>query len=187
VAVDTSGFVYVAGETFSANLATVGAFQTNFAGGSFNGDAFVAKFSNDGSNLVYCTYLGGSQDDLASSLAVDEAGDVFLTGYTDSPDFPTTNALYPKILGRAYYTYRGYAYYSGNAFAAELNTNGSRLVYSTYLGGSGSVGVAGSVMKAWVSRWIRRAVLMSPVIPVPPIFPSSIRWLINWQARPMLY
>ena len=96
VAVDTNGFVYVAGETLSANLATAGAFQTNYAGGTYTGDAFVAKFSNDGSNLVYCTYLGGSQDDFASGLAVDNAGDVFLTGSTDSPNFPTNNALYPK-------------------------------------------------------------------------------------------
>jgi hypothetical protein len=144
VAVDTNGFIYVVGETLSAKLATVGAFQTNFAGGSINGDAFVAKFSNNGSNLVYYTYLGGSQDDLASGLAVDKAGDVFLTGYTTSPDFPTTNALYPKILGHAYYTYHGYAYYSGNAFVTELNSSGSNLVYSTYLGGSGTVGIAGT-------------------------------------------
>jgi hypothetical protein len=143
VAVDTNGFVYVAGETLSANLATVGAFQTNFAGGTVNGDAFVAKFSYNGTNviLVYCTYLGGNQDDLASSLAVDSAGNVFLTGYTDSPNFPTNNALYSKILGHANYNENNKTYYyNGNAFVAELNTNGSKLVYSTYLGGSGSVG-----------------------------------------------
>jgi hypothetical protein len=139
VAVDTNGFVYIAGETLSTKLATVGSFQTNFGGGTVNGDAFVAKFNYDGTNvsLVYCTYLGGSQDDLASSLAVDMAGNVFLTGYTDSPDFPTTNALYSKILGHAYKNIHGSTFYSGNAFVAELNTNGSKLVYSTYLGGSG--------------------------------------------------
>ena len=66
VAVDAGGYVYVAGETLSAQLATVGAFQGSYAGGPYLGDTFVAKFSNDGSNLVYCTYLGGSQDDYAS-------------------------------------------------------------------------------------------------------------------------
>jgi hypothetical protein len=139
VAVDTNGFIYVAGETLSPQLATAGAFQTNFAGGAENGDAFVAKFSNDGSNLVYCTYLGGNQDDFASSLALDNAGDVFVTGYTDSTNFPTSNALFPKIMGHAYPK----GYYGGNAFVAELNPAGSQLVYSTYLGGSGFVNAAG--------------------------------------------
>ena len=138
VAVDTNGFVYVAGETLSAKLATVGTFQTNYAGGTYTGDAFVAKFSNDGSNLVYCTYLGGSQDDFADSLAVDNASNVFLTGFTDSPDFPTNNALFPKIPG---HSYPG-GFYNGVAFVAELDSTGSHLVYSTYLGGSGFVGNA---------------------------------------------
>jgi len=135
VAVDTNGFLYVAGQTLSANLGTVGAFQTNYAGGSYIGDAFVAKFGYTDTNLIYCTYLGGSQDDLASALAVDSAGDVFLTGSTSSPNFPTNNALYPKILGHKY----SGIFYNANAFVAELNTNGSKLVYSTYLGGSGNV------------------------------------------------
>jgi hypothetical protein len=136
VAVDTNGFVYVAGQTLSAQLATLGVFQTNYAGGSsYIGDAFVAKFGYSDTNLIYCTYLGGSQDDLASALAVDSAGDVFLTGVTESPNFPTNNALYPKILGHKF----SGTDYNPNAFVAELNTNGSKLVYSTYLGGSGNV------------------------------------------------
>jgi hypothetical protein len=141
VAVDMNGFVYVAGSTLSPNLATVGTFQTNYAGGTYTGDAFVAKFSYDGTNvaLVYCTYLGGSQDDFAYGLAVDNAGDVFLTGSTDSPNFPTNNALYPKILGHAYASSHSGTFYNANAFVTELNTNGSRLVYSTYLGGSGNI------------------------------------------------
>lgn len=139
VAVDTNGFVYVAGETLSTKLATVGAFQTNYAGGTYTGDAFVAKFGNIDTNLVYCTYLGGSQDDFAYGLAVDNAGDVFLTGSTDSPDFPTNNALYPKILGHGYSGTRSGTFYNANAFVAELNTNGSHLIYSTYLGGSGNI------------------------------------------------
>ena len=139
VAVDTNGFVYVAGETLSAKLATVGAVQTNYAGGTWTGDAFVAKFSNDGSNLVYCTYLGGSQDDFAYGLAVDNAGDVFLTGSTDSPDFPTNNALYPNIRGHSYTSPRTGTFYNSNAFVTELDRTGSHLVYSTYFGGSGDI------------------------------------------------
>ena len=141
VAVDTNGFVYAAGQTLSAQMATLGGFQTNYAGGAYIGDAFVAKFSYNGTNvaLVYCTYLGGSQDDYAQGLAVDNAGDVFLTGFTDSSNFPTNNALYPRISGHSFYNPRtGQTFYNANAFVAELNTNGSRLVYSTYLGGSGN-------------------------------------------------
>ena len=73
VALDTNGFIYIAGQTFSTQISatntapfsTPGAFQTNFAGGGITGDAFVAKFDNQGSNLIYLTYLGGSVDDVA--------------------------------------------------------------------------------------------------------------------------
>jgi hypothetical protein len=146
VAVDTNGFVYIAGETTSSQLATAGAFQTSYAGGGGNGDAFISKYSFNGTNLVlqYCTYLGGNADDLASSIAVDNAGHAFVTGYTDSPNFPTTNAIYPHILGRGYLDQQNHqTYYSGNAFVAELDPTGSHLIYSTYLGGSGGLGSAG--------------------------------------------
>ena len=140
VALDTNGFIYVAGQTLSkqmsatntAPFSTPGAFQTNFAGGGATGDAFVAKFDNQGSNLIYLTYLGGNGDDLAASVAVDGSGDAFLTGSTSSTNFPTTtNALYRKIGGVS--TSVGYPV---DAFVAELNSSGSNLVYSTYLGGS---------------------------------------------------
>ncbi len=137
--VDTNGFVYVAGETLSAKLATVGAVQTNYGGGIWTGDAFVAKFSNNGSNLIFCTYLGGNQEDFAYGLAVDNAGDVFLTGATDSPDFPTNNALYPTIPGHAYHSPRTGTFYNPSAFVAEIDPTGSHLIYSTYFGGSGNI------------------------------------------------
>ncbi len=146
VAVDTNGFIYMAGQTLSSGLATGGAFQTTYGGGYVNGDAFVSKYGFNDTNLslLYCTYLGGNADDLATSVAVDNAGHAFVTGYTDSPNFPTANALYPHILGRGYLDRQnGVTYYSGNAFVAELDPTGSHLVYSTYLGGSGGLGSAG--------------------------------------------
>ena len=77
------------------------AYKTNFGGGKLTGDAFVARFDNLGQNLIYLTYLGGSGDDGALGLAVDGAGNAFVTGWTDSTNFPTsTNALYPKISGK---------------------------------------------------------------------------------------
>lgn len=133
IALDTNGFIYIAGQTMSGGLATSNAFQKSFSGGSLSGDAFIAKFDNQGSNLIYFTYLGGSADDSAASIAVDGAGDVFVTGFTDSVNFPTTtNALYRSISGTS--TSAGYF---RDAFVTELNPGGSNLLYSTYLGGSG--------------------------------------------------
>lgn len=146
VALDTNGFIYVAGQTLSKQISatntfsTPGAFQTNFAGGSIAGDAFVAKFDNQGSNLIYLTYLGGSVDDVALSLAVDNTGNAFVGGYTDSPDFPTNNAIQAKISGVP----DKYVHlYPIDGFVSELNASGSGLVYSTYLGGAQADGVYG--------------------------------------------
>ncbi len=139
VAVDTNGFVYMTGQTLSSLFATgvpfftTGVFQTNFAGGKLTGDAFVAKFNNAG-RLVYETYLGGSADESGFGIAADAAGNAYLTGFTDSPDFPTTNAIYPTIAGKFSSSFGSYPV---DAFVTELNTNGSSLIYSTYLGGSG--------------------------------------------------
>jgi hypothetical protein len=134
VAVNTNdGSIYIAGQTLSKQFyPTPGAFQTNFAGGTKTGDAFVAKFDNTGQNLLYFTYLGGSGDDAAYGLAVDSAGDAYIAGFTDSTNFPTTNAIYPRISGTFNKDFRTYL---ADAFVAELNPGGSNLVYSTYLGG----------------------------------------------------
>jgi Immunoglobulin I-set domain/Beta-propeller repeat len=137
VAVSTNdGSIYVAGQTLSKQFytnATSGAFQTNFAGGKQAGDAFVAKFDNAGQKLLYLTYLGGDSDDAAYGLAVDGAGDAYIAGATDSTNFPTTNAIYPKIGG---VLDKNVGAFPIDAFVAELNSSGSDLVYSTYLGGS---------------------------------------------------
>jgi hypothetical protein len=141
VAVNTNdGSIYIAGQTLSkqfytngTTFATSGAFQTNFAGGKQAGDAFVAKFDNTGQSLLYLTYLGGSGDDAAYSLAVDGAGNAYIAGATDSTNFPTTtNAVYPTING---VLDKDFGTYLADAFVAELNPSGSNLIYSTYLGG----------------------------------------------------
>ena len=133
VAVDTNGFVYVAGETTSTLLATDGAFQTNLAGVNLFGDAFVAKFDNTASHLIYLTYLGGRADDFALALALDGSGNAYLTGYTDSPDFPVKSAIYTNISGSPF---PELALFPLDGFVAKLDASGSNLVYSTYLGGS---------------------------------------------------
>jgi Beta-propeller repeat len=135
----TDGSIYVAGETFSSSFGAVtpNALQRKYRGGSLSGDAFVARFDVDGTgtnlSLHYATYLGGSGNDAALGVAVDAAGDAFVTGFTDSANFPTTKGLFPKIKGPLN---SGTKSYATDAFVTELNPDGTGLVYSTYLGGS---------------------------------------------------
>ena len=86
----------------------------------------MTKFNPDGSALIYSTYLGGSASESAGGIALDSAGNAYVTGYTDSFDFPTMNAIQPSFSG------------GEDAFITKINANGTALVYSTYLGGSGT-------------------------------------------------
>jgi hypothetical protein len=124
IAVDSSGSAYVTGITDSPNFPTQNPFQGTFAGGSF--DAFVTKFSSTGNSLVYSTYLGGSGDDEGRSIAVDSSGAAYVTGVTDSPNFPTQNPFQGAFAGGPF-----------DAFVTKFSSTGNSLVYSTYLGGSG--------------------------------------------------
>ena len=98
----------------------------------FRSDAFVAKLNADGSALVYSTYLGGSDLDIGQGIAVDAEGNAYVSGATISRNFPTVNALQPEHAGG-----------TGDAFLTKLNADGSALVFSTYLGGTGSEGAHG--------------------------------------------
>jgi hypothetical protein len=134
IAMDTNGFIYIAGQTLSKGFATFGAHQTNFQGGSVVGDAYVAKFfGSPPTNLLYLTYLGGNAEDAAYGLAVDENGYAYVTGFTESPNFPTNNAIpgHGQISGGPGPT----GEYLADAFVTELSPDGSNLIYSTYLGG----------------------------------------------------
>ena len=125
VAVDGGGHAYVTGFTQSADFpATAGAYATTPPGGN---DVFVAELDPTGTSLVYATYLGGSGDESGTDVAIDATGDVYVTGYTDSTDFPTTP-------GAVATTYNGGQF---DAFVAKLGPTGGSLLFSTYLGGSG--------------------------------------------------
>jgi hypothetical protein len=123
--VDSAGNVYVTGSTSSTNFPTSeGAFQTAGVGG----DAFVAKFNPTGSALVYSTYIGGDNGDAAYDISVDGEGNALLTGNTSSTDFPTKNAYQSSLNGGGD---------AGDVFVLKLNSEGTALMYSTYLGGQG--------------------------------------------------
>ncbi len=133
IAVDGAGNVYVAGSTSTSDLETKSALQPNFGGmttGPLTGDGFVAKFNSSGT-LQYLTYLGGSFDDSIFALTVDPAGDAYVTGGTNSSDFPTVNPFQANFAGMG-----GSIARSGDVFVAKLNPSGNKLLYSTYLGGT---------------------------------------------------
>ena len=116
VGVDGSGNAYITGSTDSSEFSSLG-----------GSNAFVAKLNASGTQRTYLAILGGSGDDTGFSLAVDGSGNAYVTGATDSVDFPAMNAIQSSSGGG-----------SQDAFVAKLNPAGSAVIYSTYFGGTGN-------------------------------------------------
>ncbi|HEY2987869.1 MAG TPA: SBBP repeat-containing protein [Candidatus Binatia bacterium] len=130
IALDSQGNAYITGATTSPNFPTVNALQQNKKNPRTDlTTAFVTKLNAAGSAFLYSTYLGGSGQDEADAIAVDTAGNAYVTGSTNSTDFPTANPFQPNLTAT-----NGFE----NAFVSKFNSNGSALVFSTYLGGSGA-------------------------------------------------
>jgi hypothetical protein len=126
---DSAGNIYLYGDTSSADFpVTSGAYQTKLASPPDVGstDAFVTKLSPDGSQIIWSTYLGGSKDETPRGIAIDSANNVYLTGQTTSKDFPVVNAFQPQ------------SHTFSTGFVSKLSSDGSKLIYSTFLGGSSS-------------------------------------------------
>jgi hypothetical protein len=128
IAIDSTGAAYVAGFTCSRNFpTTAGAYQPEHGGGDCDG--FVSKLAPEGDHLVFSTYLGGNNSDQANVLALDRHGRIHVGGTTSSADFPTTAGAHSS-------TRKG----QNDGFISILNTEGTQLFYSTYLGGTAPSG-----------------------------------------------
>lgn len=123
IAVDSTGNTYIAGQTCSTNFPVQAPEQAANAGQC---DAFVTKLNPTGTALLYSTYLGGSGGDQANGIAIDSSGNAYVTGITNSTNFPTTAGSFQTAYGGG----------DTDVFVTKLNSSGSALVYSTYLGGS---------------------------------------------------
>ena len=122
IALDSADDIYLSGTADSPDFPVVKAIQTSIGGLT---DAFVTKITSDGSKIVYSTFLGGFLDDYVTGVAVDELGQAYVTGSTESSNFPLKNALQTKRKG------------VNDGFIFKLSRTGSKLVFSTYIGGSG--------------------------------------------------
>ena len=126
IAVDTSGRAYVTGHTGSDNFSTTpDAFDRSYNGGYR--DAFVVRLNASGSALEYATFLGGSGWDWAHGIALDASGRAYVTGETDSSNFPAAPGAFDRSYNGGY----------RDAFVVRLNASGNALEYATFLGGSG--------------------------------------------------
>jgi len=130
IAIDAARNIYIGGWTAEGFPVTPGAFQTFGGFGSYVG--FVTKLNPTGTALVYSTFLHAGQEEFVNAIAVDGAGNAYVTGRTTSRSFPTTPGTFqadcpkPDVFGTC-----------GTAFVTKFNATGSALIYSTYLGGSG--------------------------------------------------
>ncbi|HJS22992.1 MAG TPA: SBBP repeat-containing protein, partial [Pyrinomonadaceae bacterium] len=126
IAVDSAGYIYAIGDTNSTNLPTSGALQAFNAGGF---DAFLGKLTPSGASIVFSSYAGGNGDDSGRGIAVDGSGNIYAAGFTNSTNLQLiVNAIQPT---------KGAGY---DAFIAKLNSTGSSIFYSTFLGGNGDDG-----------------------------------------------
>ena len=131
IAVDSAGNAFVTGQIVqsSVNFPIVSAFDGSIGHG--DSDAFVQKFNAAGTALVYSTYLGGPKSvDGAVGIAIDSAGNAYVTGFTNGTDFPTSTTAYQKAVA------------GGGSWIAKLGPAGNTLVYSTYLLNASTTGIA---------------------------------------------
>ncbi|TXH53954.1 MAG: T9SS type A sorting domain-containing protein [Bacteroidia bacterium] len=125
IEIDPSGNAYITGYTNSSNYdVNSGVFQTTLGGGY---DVFVTKLNPDGTTMIYFTYIGGTSDDYGQGIDIDISGNAYITVHTTSSDFDVTSGAFQTTFGGAY-----------DCFVTKLNSAGTALFYSTYIGGNAS-------------------------------------------------
>lgn len=169
IALDPDGNTYVVGTTDSANFPTRAPVQQHLGG---DGDAFVTKLNPSGSGLVYSTYLGGSGLDWATGVSVGPNGrKAFVTGNTESTNFPTKNAFRTSLAGK------------GDAFVAKLKQGGSALAYSTYLGGSRLDEARSIAVDAAGDAYVGGYTASSDLPATRALQPAKAGFLDGWAGR----
>jgi hypothetical protein len=124
IAIDGVGNAYITGSTASTDYdITSGAFQTTKEGGR---DVFVTKLNNNGTALLYSTYIGGSSDEFGHAITIDDSGNAYINGETQSSNYDITAGAFQTTFGGG----------TLDVFVSKLNSTGSNLIYSTYIGGS---------------------------------------------------
>jgi hypothetical protein len=168
IAVDSQGNAYIVGQnTGSLDFPTVNPFQPQHGGGV---DLFVTKFDASGSALVYSTYLGGRGDEIGHDITVDGDGNAYVTGWTDSVNFPVVEPFQPVLGGRT------------DGFVTKFDPTGG-VVYSTYLGGSDIDAGGGIAVDAEGSAYVTGSTSSRDFPTVNP-FQPSLRGQVNvWVAK----
>ncbi len=196
IAVDAAGDAYVTGWTDSTAFPIcpdnggTHAYCASHAGNPVQSAfgaglaAFITELNSTGTELIYSTYLGGSRSDLGFGIVLDAAGDAFVVGWTVSTDFPVC----PDNGGSAAYcaSHAGSPAQSTNAggddaFVAELNATGTKLIYSTYLGGSGKDQGFGIALDAAGDAYVTGYTLSSNF----PVCPSSGSYCASSTGSPV--
>ena len=164
IVVDSSGNAYVTGFAGSIDFPiTPGAFQQTKSTGE---NVFVTKLNSFGTVLLYSTFLGGSYFDWATGIAIDSSGNAYVTGFAGSIDFPTTPNAYQRVNNA-----RGLT--PDSAFVTKLNSTGTALVYSTYLGGSHGAGAYGIAIDSSGSAYVVGSTSSADFPTTPNAFQSA--------------
>jgi photosystem II stability/assembly factor-like uncharacterized protein len=179
VATDSDGSIYIAGQTDSPDFPTLNAEQPASLA---YGQVFVTKFDKAGA-LVFSTYVGGSSNDAAWGIAVDGNHNIYVTGNAHSPDFPLVNPIQGSLAAQGPQAGDPTAI---DAFVFKLSADGSKLLYSTYLGGNDhdfgeaiAVDGDGAAYVVGQTESTDFAVTLQAIQPSPPVSPRSANGFVT--------